>query len=285
MPCSRQIPAGPYQGLVGLITPYDADVTARTEGGAEVRMRRTMQTVAVPVFQFGIYSENDLSFFAGPDFNFGGRVHTNQNLYLAQDGAATLTLEDRVTAVGEVVRSHLANGVAISTSGHRGYARVAYAPGNFRRMSCGSMGGNCGATSLPSPSPAGVQEGSVTVVGNTIPPSAPQVDANGQIVMTLRSPNTENEPTWTNLSMGTYNGYIRNGRTGARRLDLPLVSVTARSPSTSSGGPTPPIPTARTSSDSGSSRWRACGSCCPTPRRTSRPCRRSPRRRRWSWAG
>ena len=81
-------------------------VTARTPGGSEVRMRRTMQTVAIPVFQFGIFSDNDLSFFAGPDFNFGGRVHTNQNLYLTQGGAnATLMLSDRVTAVGEIVRS------------------------------------------------------------------------------------------------------------------------------------------------------------------------------------
>ena len=45
-------------------------------------MRRTLQTVAVPVFQFGVFSENDLSFFAGPDFNFGGRIHTNGDLFL-----------------------------------------------------------------------------------------------------------------------------------------------------------------------------------------------------------
>ncbi|MEP6916595.1 MAG: hypothetical protein ABJC89_13170, partial [Acidobacteriota bacterium] len=31
---------------------------------------------------------------------------------------------------------------------------------------------------------------------------------------------------WTNLSVGTYNSNIRNGRTGARRLDLPLVDPT-----------------------------------------------------------
>lgn len=206
---------GPYQGLVGLITPYEINVTARTAGGAEVQMRRQMQTVAVPVFQFGIYSENDLSFFAGPNFNFGGRVHTNQNLYLAQDGTNTLTLEDRVTAVGEVVRTHLANGLPISTSGHRGHVRVARAPGVYRNLTCGSMGGACGSAT---------QEGSVTVVSNTIPPSVPQVGAGGQIEMVLQPPNTENEPTWTNLSIGTYSGYIRNGRTGARRLDLPLVS-------------------------------------------------------------
>ena len=77
-------------------------------------MRREVQTVAVPVFQFGVYSENDLSFFAGPDFDFGGRVHSNQNIYLAQDGAATLTMRDVVTAVGEVVRTHLSNGLSIA---------------------------------------------------------------------------------------------------------------------------------------------------------------------------
>ena len=55
-------------------------------------MRRTLQTVAVPVFQFGLFSENDLSFFAGPNFNFGGRVHSNANVYLASGNGTTLTL-------------------------------------------------------------------------------------------------------------------------------------------------------------------------------------------------
>ena len=36
-----------------------------------------------PVFQFGMFSDVDLSFFAGPNFDFGGRVHTNGNLFLA----------------------------------------------------------------------------------------------------------------------------------------------------------------------------------------------------------
>jgi hypothetical protein len=211
---TQPIAAGPYQGLIGLITPYEINVTARALA-AEVRMRREVQTIAVPVFQFGIYSENDLSFFAGPPFNFGGRVHTNQNIYLAQDGANSLTLEDRVTAVGEVVRTHLSNGLSIAASGHRGHVRMARAPGVYRNLTCGAMGGNCGSAT---------QEGSVTVVGDTIPPSLQQVDADGQLVMVLQAPNTENEPTWTNLSMGTYAGYIRSGRTGARRLDLPLVS-------------------------------------------------------------
>ena len=50
-------------------------------------MQRTLQTVAVPVFQFGMFSENDLSFFAGANFDFGGRVHTNEPLSRGQGAA------------------------------------------------------------------------------------------------------------------------------------------------------------------------------------------------------
>jgi hypothetical protein len=176
----RTIPTGPYEGLVGLIDPYTINVTARTPSGAEVQMRRSLQTVAVPVFQFGIFSETDLSFYAYPDFNFGGRVHTNGNLFLSE-GGGTLTLKDRVTAVGEVIRTHLSNGTASSN----GTVRVAKAPNNYRNLT----------------------------------------KTEGSLVNTLGS--AENDPTWTNLSIGTYNGNIRNGRTGARTMSLPLVSMGA----------------------------------------------------------
>ena len=45
-----------------------------------------IQTLGIPLFQFGIFSDTDLSFFPGPDFKFGGRVHTNGDLYLASGG-------------------------------------------------------------------------------------------------------------------------------------------------------------------------------------------------------
>ena len=136
-----QITDGVYAGLMGIITPYRMVVTARTLGGSEVRMRRTMQTVAIPVFQFGIFSDNDLSFFAGPNFNFGGRVHTNQNLYLAQGNGTTLLMSDRVTAVGDIVRSHLSNGentqVATNGTSYPGTVRVA------RAANCATLVANC----------------------------------------------------------------------------------------------------------------------------------------------
>jgi hypothetical protein len=45
----------------------------------------------------------------------------------------------------------------------------------------------------------------------------------GSLTGTIGS--SQNEPTWTNLSLGTYNGNIRNGRTGAKRLDLAVITV------------------------------------------------------------
>ena len=181
---TRTILSGPFQGFVGLVTPYTMGATARLPDGSEASLTRTMQTVAIPVFQFGIFSETDLSFFAGPAFNFGGRVHTNGNLFLAAD-PGPLTLSDRVTAVGEIVRAELSNTLP-TTSSHSGNVRVLTSPGSFRNLAR--------------------NEGSVTGGLGT----------------------ADNEPAWTNLSTGVYNFNIRNGRTGARRLDLPLTSFGAQ---------------------------------------------------------
>src|SRR5712691_5983635 len=178
------IVSGPFQGLRGPKTTYTLTVNARTlegaDGSSDVRLVRTLNTVAIPVFQFGIFSETDLSFFAGPNFNFGGRVHTNGNLFLAEGNGNMLTMADRVTVVGEVIRTNLSNGWATSTN-YTGTVNVLTGTNTYRGL--------------------GRSEGSlVGTLGSTI-----------------------NDPTWHNLSLGTYNGNIRNGRTGAKTLNLPLV--------------------------------------------------------------
>src|SRR6185295_7457888 len=61
---------GPYEGLVALQTPYQLDVTASLAGRGEVHLSRTIEAVAIPVFQFGMFSETDLSFFAEANFGF-----------------------------------------------------------------------------------------------------------------------------------------------------------------------------------------------------------------------
>lgn len=100
--------SGPYQGMVALATPYTLTVTAHTDAGSEVKLQRTTQTVGIPMFQFGIFSDADLSFFPGPRFSFGGRTATNGNLFLA--AGTELDMLDRVTAHGDVIRTNLSNG-------------------------------------------------------------------------------------------------------------------------------------------------------------------------------
>jgi hypothetical protein len=143
---NHTINSGPYQGLVGLLTPYQLTVIAQSATGSEVKLRRTVNTVGIPIFQFGIFSQTDLSFFAGPNFNFGGRVHTNGNLYLAEGDGSTLTLADKVTAVGEVIRTNLSNGWNTSNS-YNGTVNILTAPGTFRAMAFneGSLVGTLGS--------------------------------------------------------------------------------------------------------------------------------------------
>jgi hypothetical protein len=198
-PTPRTITTGPYQGFQGLVTPYEIIVTARTTSGSEVRMRRGMQTVAIPVFQFGMFSENDLSFFAGPNFNFGGRVHTNSNLFVAEGNGSTLTLADRVTVYGEVVRKNLSNGWLTQGNSYDGTVNVARSSTQTTPMDFAKGSWNAATPQLP---------------------GAPSVVTPGALVPT-------NDPTWTTFSVTTTNGYMKNGRTGARRLVLPLVQMGA----------------------------------------------------------
>ena len=57
-----------------------------------------------------------------------------------------------------------------------------------------------------------------------VPPVNLQCAGGVSPTMALVAGNTANEPKWNSVSTGTYNNRIRNGRTGARRLDLPIVS-------------------------------------------------------------
>ena len=181
------ISSGPYQGLTGLLTPYTIDVTAKTALGGEVHLTRTMETVAIPVFQFGMFSDTDLSFFPGANFSFGGRVHTNGNLFLASAGV--LTISDRVTAVKDIVRQDLSNAATIGQGPNTHSAEVSMitAPGAFRDLQ----------------------------------------PAEGSLQGFLGSPPTAN---WTTISLTTYNGYLRNGTTGAHALNLPVLTAGGSNP-------------------------------------------------------
>src|SRR5262249_11752808 len=76
----------------------------------------------------------DLAFNAADDFSFGGRVHTNGNLFLAEGASGTLTLSDKVTAFKEVVRQVLSNGGTIDSANDTGTVKMAKGGGAYTIM-------------------------------------------------------------------------------------------------------------------------------------------------------
>jgi len=197
----------PYAGMQGLITPLTLQVAAQTNGNSEIKLQRQVQLVAIPVFQFGVYSDSDLAFFNGPSFDFGGRVHTNGNLWLSPN-AGPLFLADKVTVVGQVIRTNLENGW----------------PGGGNVISAG--GDYSGIVSIATtPNPSTLPAGPSYSNTQWIPLTLTQSSDNGPSV--YGNVDTSVNPNWS--SIGPYNGQLTIG--------VPTLSLT----STALGGITTPI--------------------------------------------
>lgn len=77
-----------FQGLYALRDEWQLNTSAtRSQDGVQVLLRRRFFNDRIPIFQFGIFYDDDLEFHPGPRFDFGGRVHSNGHLFLqANDG-------------------------------------------------------------------------------------------------------------------------------------------------------------------------------------------------------
>jgi hypothetical protein len=192
------ITTGPNQGLYAQTLPVTLSVTANRLLGQEVSMTRQSEMALIPIFQFGIFSDSDLSFFAGPTLTFQGRVHTNGDLYLLS-GSST-TFQDKVSAFGNIIRQQMPNGVPYTAS-HTGTINVLTSSGG-----CNPVPNNCRALA--------VTEGSV--------PTGPTSGYNS------------GPPSWKTIA-ASYNSWLINGNfnapgvynAGAKRLQLSLVAGSA----------------------------------------------------------
>src|SRR5258706_7005457 len=202
-----QIQSGPNQGLWAQIIPVTMLATAAQAGGQEVSMMRTAQVALIPVFQFGVFSDSDLAFFSGPNFDFAGRVHTNGDLYPEVGNNSFLVFHDKVTAFGNVVRTQLPNGFPTNAN-YTGTVLIPTASKGCDGAPPIPGGGTCRGLAL--------NEGSVTGAGGNPPP-----------------PNTDNKQ-WPQISGTNYHYLIVNGNfgilppggTGAKNLQLPFVNGT-----------------------------------------------------------
>src|SRR5581483_4400532 len=206
--------AGPNAGMVATIIPFNLSVTAirntsagqvstnsMAVTGASSTMSRTVEVAELPAFEFGIFCDGDCDYFAGPDFNFGGRVHTNNNLFLASGSALTFT--DKIAAVGQVILDQLENGHPTSS----GYTGAVYIPS---------------AASACPPAPA----------------AGPATNCNqltqGSWSGGYPTGNGSANPSWKSISTSNFNSFVVNGLTGAKKLQLPFVQSSNLPPATAS---------------------------------------------------
>lgn len=113
-----------YQGLTALRDEWKIETLAKdNSNGVQVALRRRFFNNRIPIFQFGIFYDDDLEFHPGPRFDFGGRVHSNGSLFLmAQDG---LYFSSKVTAVGEIFTDVARNGFGYSKWGEKVFIKDA----------------------------------------------------------------------------------------------------------------------------------------------------------------
>ena len=200
-------------GTYAFTIPIHMDVVATTSSGTQVHINRDSEIALLPVFQFGVFSDSDLSFFPGPQFDFNGRVFTNGNLFLAASTNA-LSFHTKIQTARDVVRKVLVNNADVSAAAPAAQRRTA-------NVLIPVTSGGC--DTIPAP---------------TNPITGPPVACQffDQTMSSLNSGNpyvedvTENKnPSWSATS-SNFGGNIQTRWDGVTPLTLPFVGGAANNP-------------------------------------------------------
>ncbi len=92
---------GAYKGLYALVKSFTITGEA-TEKGTQTatKIEAEIKDALVPIFQFAVFYEQDLEILPGPDMTLGGRVHSNNDLYLG--ARSSLKVDSWTTAAGDI---------------------------------------------------------------------------------------------------------------------------------------------------------------------------------------
>lgn len=93
---------GPYSGLYAVRDNWRLRTTATDNTGVQVQLARNILNSRIPIFQFGVFYDDDLELYRPPRFSFGGRVHTNGNFFISP-GSEGVYFNSRVTASAQIV--------------------------------------------------------------------------------------------------------------------------------------------------------------------------------------
>jgi Tfp pilus assembly protein PilX len=108
-----------FQGLKQVRDEWELQTTV-TDVRTNVQsvVRRRFFNNRIPIFQFGVFGDDDVDFSSAPRFDFGGRVHANGNIFM--NSVNGLYFASRITAQGEIITDTLPNGKVASTNTNGG---------------------------------------------------------------------------------------------------------------------------------------------------------------------
>lgn len=120
-----------FQGLNALQDKWLLNCESQNVAtGVEVNVQRHFLNNRIPIFQFGIFYDDDMEFHPGPRFDFGGRVHSNANIFFA--AGTGLFFNSKVTAHEEIFTNVGKNGSSYTTWGDN--VNIRNASGVFVRL-------------------------------------------------------------------------------------------------------------------------------------------------------
>jgi|CXWL01.1.fsa_nt_gi hypothetical protein len=115
---------GPYSGLYAIRDNWRLRSTGTDNVGVQVQLTRNILNSRIPIFQFGIFYDDDLELFRPPRFSFGGRVHSNRHFFISP-GAEGVYFNSKVTASGEIVTQTWRNWNTIDSANNQTYIKNA----------------------------------------------------------------------------------------------------------------------------------------------------------------
>ncbi len=118
---SKTLGVGDYTGLNGSTqTITIAAIANDTNGGVTHRtsVNQTLEVQLIPIFQFGVFYNNDLEILPGSNMTFAGPVHTNGNLYVGNDsgGSNSTSFNSTISSHGTIIHGRKDGGTISSAA-------------------------------------------------------------------------------------------------------------------------------------------------------------------------
>jgi hypothetical protein len=125
--------SGNYAQLTAYIQRYKITSEAKVTGtDAKARILQHAVDYLIPLFQFGIFYEEDLEILPGPDMTFSnGRIHSNSDMYLGAN--SSLSIDSLTTSAGNVFNRRKNNGAAMP-----GTVQIKDGAGDYQEMNIDS---------------------------------------------------------------------------------------------------------------------------------------------------